>query len=342
VAEITEYLTHGRTCECGHVTWAEIPATLRKSIIGPNLAAVLSYVTGRFHESKRTMQKFAAAVFGVSLSLGTISNLERETQEALRPGYGEVLTAIREAPAKNVDETGSYEKNRLCWLWTAATRTAASFQIQAKRGREGLQKVLGGKVKGIVSSDRWGGYADLLLSCRQICWAHLKRDFQKLTDSGNATAMKTGRAGLKVVENLFEIWHAYKTGEFGRRALRKKMAPVKARLKGIQRHGRDGPEPTTARFCKRILKRDAALWTFVDRDGVEPTNNHAKRQLRPAVLWRKRSFGNHSADGCCFAERILTATQTLRLQGRPVLPYLREAIIARRAGARPPALLLAP
>jgi transposase len=338
-AELVEHLAHGRSCACGHVTWAKIPAAIGRSIVGPNLAAILTYMVGRCHESKRLVQEFAVAVFGVRLSLGTISNLEREMQDALKPGYDEAMAAVRAAETKNVDETGWYEKSRLCWLWTAATKTVAVFQIHAKRGQEGLKAFLGEVVQGIVSSDRWGGYARLPLHWRQICWAHLKRDFQKLVDSGNAAALKTGRAGLCVVNELFVIWHGYKEGKFGRRTLRNRMEPVKARLRRILSRGRDGPDPATARFCKRILKLGAALWTFIEHEGVEPTNNHAERVLRPAVLWRKRSFGNHSADGCRFAERILTVTQTLRLQGRPVLDYLRDAIIAHRSGNMPPSLV---
>lgn len=339
VAELIEHLAHGRICKCGHVTWGEIPREIRKSVIGPNLAAILSYMTGRCHESKRTVQEFASAVFGVPVSLGTISNLEREMQDALKPGYEEIQDAVREAPTKNVDETGWYEKNRLRWLWTATTSGAACFQIQAKRGGEGLKNLLGEVVKGIVISDRWGAYSRLLLSARQVCWAHLKRDFQKLVDSGNEAAAKTGRAGLKIVKDLFEIWHAYKEGKFGRRALKNRMAPLQNRMKRRLQRGRDGPDPTTARFCKRILKIYPALWTFVHHEGVEPTNNHAERQLRPAVLWRKRSFGNHSANGCRFAERILTVVQTLRLQDRPVLPFLQSAILAHRSQSEPPALI---
>jgi len=81
------------------------------------------------------------------------------------------------------------------------------------------------------------------------------------------------------------------------------------------------------------------LWTFADVAGVEPTNNHAERCLRPAVMWRKRSFGNHSEDGCRFTERLLTAVQTLRLQKRPVLEYLKSAVLNHRMGKNVPSLL---
>jgi hypothetical protein len=82
-----------------------------------------------------------------------------------------------------------------------------------------------------------------------------------------------------------------------------------------------------------------APWAFLVFDDVEPTNNHAERVLRPAVVWRRRSFGCHSADGCRYVERLLTVVQSLRLQGRSVLTFLYEAIRAHRSGLKAPSLV---
>ena len=341
-AEVTEHQGHACACEnCGHITRAEIPPEIRAHAIGPNLASILSFLSGRCHESKRTVQEVAESLFGVQISLGTISNLEREMQKALASSYEEAKVAVTEAPSKNVDETGWYQKSGLQWLWGAATQKVAYFQVHAKRGRAGLNAFLGDVVKGIVTSDRWGAYSRLLLEGRQICWSHLKRDFQKLIDSGNDTSIKLGRTGLKVVKELFKIWHDFKAEKFGRRSLRNRIAPVQERLKRALICGRDGPDPATARFSKRILKIFSALWTFIEHEDVEPTNNHAERLLRPAVLWRKRSFGNHSEAGCRFTERMLTTVQTLRFQRRHVLSYLRDAVVAHRCHSSPPPLLTA-
>ena len=96
------------------------------------------------------------------------------------------------------------------------------------------------------------------------------------------------------------------------------------------------PVKKAATFCGHLLDLYPALWTFARVPDVEPTNNHAERMLRPAVIWRKISFGNHSETGCRFAERILTTVRTLRLQGRPVLAYLTDALTAHRAGQPAP------
>src|SRR5207302_4884369 len=91
-----------------------------------------------------------------------------------------------------------------------------------------------------------------------------------------------------------------------------------------------GDDPTVETFCENILRLESALWTFVTREGVEPTNNFMERLLRRAVLWRKRSFGCWSEAGCRFVERILTVVQTRRLQGQSVLEYLHDALLAHR------------
>lgn len=103
---------------------------------------------------------------------------------------------------------------------------------------------------------------------------------------------------------------------------------------------RAGAAAAGAALCGNWLAVEPALWTFVYKRGVEPTNNHIERLLRPGVLWCKNAFGCHSERGCRFVERLLTVVQTLRLQKRPALPFLYEALVAHRAGHPAPRLLL--
>jgi len=339
-AEITEYQGHARTCpSCGLRTRAEIPLEIQAHTLGPNLAAALSYLSGRCHDSKRNVQEIAETVFAVPLALGTVSKLEQEMSAALEEPHAQALAAVRAAAFKNVDETGWAKGGKLCWLWVAATVSVVVFRIHARRGRRGLKALLGA-LGGIIGSDRWGAYAQLPLQQRQICWAHLKRDFQKLSDLGTA-AQALGRTGRRVAREVFAVWKDFKDGQLDRAALQERLQPVRMRFQKTLQRGSQGADKKTKRFCRRVLKVYDALWTFAAVEGVEPTNNHAERMLRPAVLWRKGSFGNHSAAGCRFTERILTTVHTLRLQKRPILDYLRRALTAHRAGAQAPALLVA-
>ena len=85
--------------------------------------------------------------------------------------------------------------------------------------------------------------------------------------------------------------------------------------------GRNCASEKAKRFCRNVQRVASALWTFARQEGIEPTNNHAERMLRHAVIWRKKCFGSHSLGGCRYAERMLSVMQTLRLRGRSVVEF---------------------
>jgi transposase len=339
-AEVKEYQGHARTClRCGKVTRAPIPSEIRSETIGPKLTGFMSYLSGCHHISRRGVEEIVEAVLNVPVSLGTVANLEQEMSEALAPAYQEAQAAVQAAAVKNVDETGWKEAGKTRWLWAAATATVAVFLIHSRRNFEALTALLGTTIHGIICSDRWGTYNRIATYLRQLCWSHLKRDFQKLVDRGGA-AEEVGRAGLEVVRLVFEWWHAFRGGGIDRAGLQVQLAPVQTQLHALLESGSGRADKKTAKWCRKLLKVEPALWTFVTAEGVEPTNNHAERVQRRAVLWRKNSYGSHSADGCRFTERILTVVQTLRLQQRPVLAYLSDALAAHRHGLPAPGLLV--
>ena len=339
-AVVTEHQGHSRTGPaCGPLNCAEIPSAVRAQVIGPRLAAVMSYFSGRHHNGKRGVREIVETVFQVPVSLGTVAALEREMSAALAPAHTEAGQAVREAPAKNVDETGWKQAGQKRWLWGAATATVAFFVIPARRNWEGLYALLGATIHGIVGSDRWSVYNKVALPPRQLCWAHLKRDFQKCVDRGGS-AVAIGQAGLKAVEDLFRLWWDFRQRQVSRAELQTGLEPVIQELQEALEQGRTCADPKVATFCTNVLALYPALWLFATVEGVEPTNNHIERLLRPGVLWRKNAFGNHSEAGCRFAERILTVVQTLRLQKRQVVDYLHQALVAHRSGQPAPKLLM--
>lgn len=339
LVEVTEYQAHARNCrECGLLTWEKIPDDVRACGYGPRLTALVSYLSGSPHVSKRGIEEVIETVVGLPISLGTIVKLEQEMSAALAPAHAAAQQSVQEAGVKHVDETGWKKAGRRCWLWAAATTFVACFVIHPSRGAAGLTALLGAKIKGIVCSDRWPVYGRLRTGRRQVCWAHLKRDFQKLVDRGGV-AKEHGNIGLAVVGVVFDLWHTFRGGGLTRRQLRREMAPWREALHDQLREGCACSDAKAASFCKNLLAVEAALWTFVDKAGVEPTNNHVERALRSGVLWRKNAFGCHSEAGCRFVERILTVVQTLRLQKRPVLAFLHQAVLAHRHGEAAPNLL---
>src|SRR5215216_5486210 len=168
--------------------------------------------------------------------------------------------------------------------------------------------------------------------CDCVRMVHLKRAFQGLVDRGGE-AEPIGRWGLAEIERLFVLWHRFRAGEYDRHGLQRRLVPLQARMGRLLRRGQENPDRKAAGLCRELAKWWAALWTFARVEGVEPTNNVAERALRPAVLWRKDSFGSDSEAGSQFVERLLTVVATCRQQGRPVLEFLvaaREAVLQGR------------
>src|SRR5712692_1146286 len=225
--QVTEYQAHGRTCpSCGHVTWAKIPQEIRDRVCGPRLTATLSFLSGVLHASKRGIEEFVDTVFKAPIALGTVSNLEQEMSAALADAHTQAQQAVQGAAAKNVDETGWKQAGKRRWLWGAATALVACFVIAPTRGALGLAALLGKKIKGIISSDRWSVYGQLKLGLRQLCWAHLKRDFQKLVDRGS-DAKDIGEMGLGAVEVIFALWHAFRGGGLSRAQLPREIVLIR-------------------------------------------------------------------------------------------------------------------
>lgn len=338
-AKITEYQGHARTCPCcGKVTRAPIPEAVRAHSIGPGLGALMSYLVGNCGLSKRRVEELIESVFEVPVALGTIANLEQEMSAALEPAHQEALDAAQAAPVKHADETGWKKAGQKRWLWVVATTKVVVFLIHRLRNAAVVVQLLGKTLQGILCSDRWRAYDSVPLLQRQICWAHLKRNFEKLLD-GSDKAKAIGQACLDIKDKVFEVWHLYRGGGMTWETMDDKMATLSLELLAVLQSGERSRDRKLVRFCRRVLDVYPALWTFVVEDGVEPTNNHAERVQRLAVLWRKNCFGCHSDSGCRFVERLLTVVQTLRLQKRPVLQYLKAALIAHRAGTATPKLL---
>jgi transposase len=212
------------------------------------------------------------------------------------------------------------------------------FRLLKTRGAGGAKELLGDVVWGIIGTDRYAAYHWLDPRQRQLCWAHLKREFIAWSERTGETA-RIGLALLAVEKQLFTLWYRVRDGTLAWTDFQVAMLPLMARVRTLLQEGVGSADTKTQGTCRNLLKLEAALWTFVWEPGVEPTNNSAERPLRRAVLWRRRSFGTQSEAGSQFVERILTAVTTLRQQRRDVLDYLTTACAASICKAPAPSLL---
>jgi transposase len=312
-----------------------VPADVRRRILGPHLTAFLSYLTGVLHVSRRGVTDLVRTAFGVPVSLGTVSQREADTSAALAPAYDTAVQAAQAASVQYQDETGWADHGQLCWLWTVASDAAVVFQIQVSRSQD-ARRTLAGTGRGVTVSDRYSAYHDLPARRRQLCWAHLKRDFQKWVDRGDPSGI--GTAGQAAVRGLFDAWHQFRA-DGDRAALQRRLRPVRRTLWQALGAALDDDDVRVVNFAANLRKVWTALWTFARVPGVEPTNNRAERALRPAVVLRKKSYGNASDRGLRFTERILTVAATVQQQGRSVWQYLSAALSALWHGHQAPTLL---
>lgn len=337
--EVTEYRQHVLTClACNGETKVEWPIEMPTGSFGPRVHATVGYLTGRMGVSQRDSEEMMGALFRTDISLGSIPAQQEQVSAALAKPVEEARVYVQGQPVNNVDETGWREEAQRCWLWIAATPLVTVFLVLATRSAEGVRQLLGQTFAGIVGTDRWSAYNWLNPERRQLCWAHLKRDFQALVDRGGE-AKRVGRAVLRQVKAMFSLWHRVRDGTLSRADFQVHMRPIQRRVGKLLRTGATLSCDKTRRTCQNILKLEVALWTFVSVEGVEPTNNGAERPLRRAVLWRRRSFGTQSERGSRFVERVLTAVTTLRQQDRDVLDYLTAACTAAIRGDEAPSLL---
>src|SRR2546425_4244560 len=336
---ITEYQWHQLVCPaCGATTRAPWPVGVPSGTYGPRVQATVALGTGSYRLSKRTTQQAMEEVFGVPMSVGTISPLEQATTAALAAPVEEARTYVHAQEVAHLDETSWRQGSKRAWLWVAVTSVVTVFVVRLSRGGQVARELLGERFGGILVTDRYSAYNWYPVRWRQLCWAHLLRDFAAMRDRGGCSE-EIGDALLTQAHQMFTWWHRVREGTLKRSTFRSYMTPLRREIERLLEAGSRCGVPKTAGTCRDILKRREALWTFVQVDGVEPTNNTAERAIRPGVLWRKGSFGTQSAEGSRFVESMMTVVTTLKQQQRNVLEYLTAACEAALRGEAAPSLL---
>jgi hypothetical protein len=302
------------------------------------MQATVGYLTGRIGASQREVHEIFATLYQTAVSVGSVGALEQAVSAALATPVAEAQPYVQRQPVRNADETSWREKGQRRWLWISVTPLVTIFRLLKTRGAVGAKELLGEVVWGIIGTDHYAGYHWIDPRQRQLCWAHLKREFVAWSERPGETA-RIGLALLAVEKQLFVLWYRVRDGTLAAADFQVAMLPLMARVHALLQEGVSGADAKVQGTCRNLLKREAALWTFVWEPGVDPTNNSAERPLRRAVLWRRRSFGTQSEAGSQFVERILTAVTTLRQQRRDVLEYLTAACAAAICKSPAPSLL---
>lgn len=334
---VDEYRLHRLMCpRCRTSTCATLPPGVPRGAFGPRLRAILSVLAGGYRLGKRPIRQLAFDLLGLSISVGMICRLERQSADELEAPVEELRQYVREAAVAHIDETSWWQGRDKMWLWAAVTRLVTVFTIAPTRGANVAKEILGTDAGKVVISDRLSSYG--WIKRRQFCWAHLNRDFQAMIDRGGESA-EVGRLLLGHSERLFGWWHRVRDGTMARATLRSKVAMMRFSVREDLRRGVKCGCSKTAGTCRELLAGESHLWTFVRVEGVEPTNNDAERALRHGVIYRKLSGGTDSEAGSRFVERMLSVVATCRQQEVNVLDYLTRCYQARLDGQPVPSLL---
>jgi len=334
---VTEYQRHRLECPCcGTATTAVLPSGVPSGQTGPRLVAFAALLMAYFRQSKRRTAEFVETLLGAPCSTGLTIKHQTIATEALNSCYEELKEALPEVEAANLDETGSKEAGQRAWLWVAVTTGFTLFAVRLTRAGSVVRELLGEKFAGFLTTDRYGAYNGY--SKRQICWAHLLRDFEGLIDQGKA-GKRIGRRLKNVAGDLFRHWDRYRGGTITRGTMRHNIHGLMWPMWEVLEDGMHCRHAPTVTLCCDLFDRFDEMWMFLDHPDVEPTNNAAERALRHAVIWRKLSFGTQSAAGSRFVETMLSVIETCRQQDRPVLEFVTQAVTAHFANRPTPSLL---
>lgn len=334
---VHEFVMHGASCrDCGKTTWARLPEGVPAHMFGPRLLALVGYLLAS-RVSRRQLRELLAEVFHIPVSLGALSEAEERISDAIAAPVAEAADHVRGHAIKHVDASTWKIAGAYAALWTIATRFVAVFFISADAKREtivGLLKTL----DGILVTDRGSQFGFWAMERRQICWAHLIRKFVAFSERSDEGA-QLGDSLLLLSQSMLSSWHRVRDGTLSRAKYRTMAINAQRAFEQLLERGVELRLRGLSGACADVLDHKNALFTFAFESGVEPTNNHAERALRPFVLWRKTSYGSQSERGRVFAQRIMSVAHSLRLQKRSVLAFLDEACHASIHGGSSPTLI---
>jgi transposase len=316
---------------------ATFPKSVKRSMFGPNLMALVVLLTGAYRMSKRSVASLLSSAFGISVAVGTISNIEHRVTRALRVPVEILKAMVQMARVVYADETTWKERAHRVYIWAAVTNFGAVYLVRASRAALIAVELLGTEAK-VVVTDRYKGYLWIPLRWRQICWAHLKRDFEWIAGFAGEPR-RIGRELLACEKELFTRWHRVRDGTLKRSSFRTLVSSIRKRIRSLLEEGEALDLDGVSGMCTEMLKVHVAFYTFVRVEGVEPTNNTVEARQRHPAIWRRVSFGTWSRRGSEYVGHILSVVTTLKIQGRQVLPYLRDACQAALEGRNAPLLV---
>lgn len=315
--DIAHYILLKGPCpNCHKTIKATIPKGKRTGY-GPRLSATIAELSGTYGNSRETIQDICRNIFNFHISTGAIQKVIDRASCAIEPIYEHIGLKARCSTINYIDETSWFHKATLRWLWTMTNETIAFFKIHENRSKEAFQTLIE-DWNGILVSDGYGLYRTWVGE-RQTCLAHFIRDARNLAERKDESLQRFGKNMLELLQQLCHFANEPPDTKTWEGWFSHFMLMILLFGEG---------DDDAGKLARKINRQIDSLWTFLEEDGVEPTNNRAERSLRFGVLWRKRSMGTQSDKGDRWVERILSLKQTCKIRGVSSFHILHQAIAA--------------
>jgi transposase len=329
---VTQYnLQRGRCNLCGKRRKAKLPDNATSDLFGPKVKSTIAALNGFYKNSKRETENILKNLFNLKISLGTISNSEARVSNLLKDAYEDIESELSYSKLLHIDETSHYNKGKLGWCWMFTNNNASMIKLEDSRGMKVLEKSVFGKDDSVIVTDRYAAYNYFNSQMRQICWAHLLRDFERFANSLNIGIKDLGEYLKKIAMELFGL----------RKALCRDQIDMKFFLRRVRKLRKRSSYYLykiictksaihAARVAKNILRSEEMMWRFMDDvKNIPLTNNHAERQIRHYVLYRKNSYFTQSERGNRFLERIISLYLTWKQRNLNPVTELQNLLLPK-------------
>ncbi len=340
VVEYTAYSIWCQDCGCYHQ--APLPGPIvQAGLFGPRLTALVTYLKGRLHGSYSGIRDFLGEVVGVSVSRGYLAKLCHKATQAFAAPYGQLLALLPRQSHLNCDETGHKDNGHRFWTWCFRASQFVVFKIEASRGAEVLERLLGQEFQGILGCDYYAAYRKYARQCSvlvQFCMAHLIRDVKFLCEFPEPGVQRYGKGLLAGLKALF--WTLHRRDQLSARAFESELAAAHDQIWRAALSGSGGPfHRLIWNMAERFYRHGEAYFQFITTPGIEPTNNVSEQAMRFVVMDRHMTQGTRSARGRQFCERLWTVLATCSLQHRSPFDWICQALSAWFKGQPVPSLL---
>jgi transposase len=329
--QTTEYqIERGRCRACGKRRGSKLPEGVPNETFGPRAKSIMSALVGFHKNSRREVQSILKNMFGLKLSLGSISNMEKIVSEKVQDNYETIELELSYAEKLHMDETSHYNKGKLGWCWMFSSSMASMIKLEASRGKKVLVNSIFGADDATIITDRYSAYNYFNKDNRQVCWSHLARDFERFAGSSNRDVKAIGEYLKQTASELFALSKALAEEKIDNLRFLRRARVLRKRnyqyLKDMM-YLRDAEH--ASRIAKNMLKSENMMWKFLDDPANIPlTNNQAEQIIRHYVTYRKNSYFTWSERGNRYLERIISLYLTCRQQNKNPYQHLYNLVAA--------------